>query len=232
LAGQGAPLAVPAVSLRHGAVVIVRDQSYEPVEDESGEPFAIDEFIEVFLKGFKAVLVFDIDALEGEGAQYDEVSRLAGIEAEAWWDAGARDEEDVINIITSGADKALISTRSLRSLDELGAAVELTENLIFEIVERGGEILGNARDFKGKRPGEIARAASRAGCSEFLLLDAARPLGGPIDWQGAREVAPFAAGLYLGGGIDLATAKGLQAPDKVPLKGAVVDLISVLSPYL
>lgn len=225
-------LVVPAVSLKGGDVVIVRNHAYEPVEDEAGEPFAIDEFVEVFLKDFPAVLVFDIDGIEGEGAQFDEVGRLDRAAPDVWWDAGAKDHADVINVITSGADRAVVSTRSLKGYRELGKAVELTENLVFEIVLKGPVVLAGARDFRGQDPGAVARDAARAGAESFLLLDAARPLGAPLEWEAARQVGASAKSLYLGGGIDLSAARGLKGPEGLPLKGAVVDLISVLTPYL
>lgn len=223
---------IPAVSLKGGAVVIVRAGAYEPVEDESGEPFSVDEFTEVFLKEFPAVLVFDIDGLEGEGAQYDEVARLEGAGPEVWWDAGARREEDVINLITSGADRAVLATRTLASLRELERSVEVTENIVFEVVLRGGVVQGASRDFAGKSVAEAAGGAAGVGAEEILLLDADRPLGGSVDWGALREAGPGWKAAYVGGGLDLATARALRPPSGIPLRGAVVDLIAVLAPYL
>lgn len=229
--GEGL-LLVPAVSLKGGEVVIVRNHAYEPVEDEAGTPFAVDEFAQVFLKEFKALLVFDIDGLEGEGAQYDEVSRLDDSKLEVWWDAGARDHRDVVNLLTSGADRAVVSTRGLSSLRELSRAVELTENVVFEIVLREGEVLSGARDFKRQSLADVARSAASAGAEQFLLLDASRPLGGPIEWPPAAAVGAFAKALYLGGGIELEGARAFTPPVGAPVRGLVVDLISVLAPYL
>lgn len=225
-------LVVPAVSVKAGDVVIVRNHAYEPVEDEAGEPFAIDEFVEVFLKDFAAVLVFDIDGIEGEGAQFDEVARLDRAAQEVWWDAGARDQADIINVLTSGADRAVVSTRSLKSYRELAKAVELTENLVFEIVLKDGAVVAAAREVRGQPPAAVAKAAAQAGVEDFLLLDSSRPLGAPLQWDAAGAVGAQAKSLYLGGGIDVATARAMRAPPAVPLKGAVVDLISVLTPYL
>jgi phosphoribosylformimino-5-aminoimidazole carboxamide ribonucleotide (ProFAR) isomerase len=223
---------IPAVSLRRGEVVVVQGAAYEPIEDEAGEPFAIDEFAEVFLKGYKAMLVFDIDGIEGEGAQFDEVARVEGGEAEVWWDAGVRTEEDVINILTSGVDRAIVGTRALKSAAQLRACVEVTENLVFEVTARGSTVQSAARDFAGLSVPEAARVALREGVQDLLLLDTGRALGAPIDWQTVRAASPGWSKVFVGGGLEAATAPSLAPPPGVPLAGAVVDLVSVLAPYL
>ena len=226
------PRLIPAVSLRGGDVVVVRDQRYEPIEDERGRAFSLDEFCQVFLKAFDAVLVFDIDGMDGEGAQFDEAARLEGSRLEVWWDAGVRDHDDVIGILTSGAHKAVVSTTSLQSARELGQAVELSDSVVFEVVMRDGVVTGGSPDFRGQPLHAALRKGAQQRVEEVLVLDASRPLGAPVDFQGLESLpAPFES-LYLGGGIDVATAKALRAPPSVPYKGAVVDLISVLAPFL
>lgn len=225
------PMLIPAVSLKEGAVVVVRNGDYEPVEDERGQPFALDEFIEVFLKAYKAVLVFDIDGIEGGGAQFDEVDRAAGGSAEVWWDGGAQREEDVINLITSGADRAVVATRTLAGLDELSAAAEVTENLVFEVVARGNAVVGEKRAFGGRTVEEVARLGLKAGAEDLLLLDPTRPLGHPVDWDIVRAASRGWKRVFVGGGIDAAAPWGASGRG-APVAGAVVDLISVLGPYL
>src|SRR6266850_6399775 len=213
------PLLLPAVSLREGEVVVVRGNAYEPVEDADGKPFAIDEFVEVFLKDFKALIVFDIDGLDGRGAQFEAITSLDRAAPEVWWDSGARDDVDVVNVITAGADRAVVSTRTLDGFGPLKRALELSENIAFEIVEKGGRVVASSHEFLGKRPGDIAKGAEQRGVGEFVLIDAGRPLGAPVDWASAREVAAHAQAVFVGGGIDLAGAKALAAPPGVPLKG-------------
>lgn len=211
---------------------MVRDRAYEAVEDDAGAPFAIDEFVEVFLKKYPAVLVFDIDGLEGQGAQYDEVARLESAGPEIWWDAGASREEDVIGIITSGADRAVVATRSLAGLDELRAAVAITENLVFEVTARGGQVAAASRDFAGRTLAQVAAMGAQAGVQDLLLLDTARPLGGAVDWETVRAAAGGFQRVYVGGGLEAAAVGGMKPPAGVPLAGAVVDLVSILSAYL
>jgi phosphoribosylformimino-5-aminoimidazole carboxamide ribonucleotide (ProFAR) isomerase len=211
---------------------MVRGNAYEPVEDADGRPFSIDEFVEVFLKEFGAILVFDIDGIEGSGAQFDAITSLDRAAPEVWWDGGARDDVDVVNVLTAGADRALVSTRSFAGFRELARAVELSESLVFEIVLRGGLVMASSREFKGRGAADLAKGARAAGVEDFVLIDAARPLGSPVEWSPAAEIAPHAKGLFVGGGLDLEGGRSLTAPLGIPLKGAVVDLISVLSPYL
>jgi phosphoribosylformimino-5-aminoimidazole carboxamide ribonucleotide (ProFAR) isomerase len=223
---------VPAVSLRGGEVVVVKDHAYEPVEDDSGSPFALDEFVEVFLKDYPAVLVFDIDGLEGERPQYDEVAKLGSARPEIWWDGGARREDDVISIITSGADRAVVSAGSIADYRELEACVEVTENLVFEVVGRGREVQASSRDFAGRTAAQVAALAARAGVEDLLLIDSARPLGGPVDWELVASASPGWKRVFVGGGLDASTAGSLRAPAQVPLGGAVVDLISILARFM
>ena len=167
------------------------------------------------------------------GARHlDEAARLEGSRLEVWWDAGVRDHDDVIGILTSGAHKAVVSTTSLQSARELGQAVELSDSVVFEVVMRDGVVTGGSPDFRGQPLHAALRKGAQQRVEEVLVLDASRPLGAPVDFQGLESLpAPFES-LYLGGGIDVATAKALRAPPSVPYKGAVVDLISVLAPFL
>ena len=227
-----APLIIPAVSLRGGHVVVVRDHAYEPVEDEGGQPFALDEFVQVFLKGYKAMLVFDIDGIEGDGPQFDEVGRLEGAGPELWWDAGAAREEDVINVITAGADRAVVTTRTLARLRDLKDCVEVTENLVFGVVARGDRVLSESRDFANAGVARAAAAARATGVEDLLLLDSGRPLGAPVDWDLVRSASQGWNRVFVGGGLEAGGARALSPPPGVPFAGAVVDLISVLSPFL
>jgi uncharacterized protein related to proFAR isomerase len=220
------------VSVRSGEVVVVRGAAYEPVEDAAGSPFAPDEFVDVFLKDYPAVLFFDIDGIDGKGAQFEALGTLDAVKPEVWWEGGARDHTDVVNVITAGADRAVVSTRTFAGLKELRRASELTENLALEIVTKGRDVLGGAREFRGKTPSALAREAAGAHVEKFILLDAARPLGGAIDWPLATGVAPHAKELLVGGGIEAAAARAMEPPQGVAVSGAVVDLISVLSPFL
>jgi hypothetical protein len=223
---------VPAVSLRGDRVVVVKDNTYEPVEDEAGQPFGLGEFIKIFLQEFPAVLVVDIDGLEQGAAQFDALGDLPSGGPQVWWDAAARDHTDVINILTAGADRAVVSTRDLRSLDELEAAVQLTENLIFQVVTRGREVVASRKLSKAGTAADLVAHATRAGVEEVLLLDTARPLGGEVAWDFVAHVGAPAKSLYVGGGISAAPAAPLAPPPGLKVDGLVVDLISVLGGYM
>jgi len=225
-------LTVPAVSVRAGEVVVVKGSTYEPVEDATGAPFAPDEFVDVFLKQYPAVLFFDIDGIDGKGTQFDVLGALDSVKPDVWWDGGARDHRDVVNVITAGADRAVVSTVTFVSVKELRRASELTENISLELVTKGRDIIGGSREFRGKTPASLAREAAAARVEKFILLDASRPLGGPIDWSLVAGVLPHAKELLIGGGIEAAGARTIVTPQGVAVAGAVVDLISVLSPFL
>jgi phosphoribosylformimino-5-aminoimidazole carboxamide ribonucleotide (ProFAR) isomerase len=215
-----------------GHVVVVRNNRYEPVEDSGGAPFSLREFIGVFLKGYPAVLVFDINGIEQGTAQFEAISDLGSAGPEVWWDPGARDHLDAMHVITAGADRAALSTRSLDDISELAKAMELTENVTLEIVARGGQVVSERRTIRTLSPAQLAKRAADEGVEHMVLLDADRPLGGAVDWNEAAAVGRHARSLFVAGGVSLEQAKAL-GPDKAPnLKGAVVDLISVLSPYL
>ena len=225
-------LTVPAVSLSGGHVVVVRNNAYDPVEDAHGSPFSLPEFIGVFLKGYPAVMVFDIDGIEQGAAQFEAISNLGAGGPEVWGDPGASDHLDAMHVITAGADRAVLSTRSLGDLGQLAKAVEVTENVTLEIVVRKGQVVSERRAIQALSPAQLAKHAADEGVEHMVLLDVERPLGGAIDWNGAAAVGRHARSLFVAGGISLEQAKALR-PDLAPnLKGAVVDLISVLSPYV
>ncbi len=223
---------MPAVSLRQDRVVIVRDNRYEPVEDERGEPFKLHEFIDIFLKSYPAVLVVDIDGIEQGAAQFDAIGELAAGGPEIWWDAAAHDHTDVINVLTAGADRAVVSTRQLRDMRELERAVEVTENFMFEVVTAGRELQAQRKIAAIGTPAQVAAQAASAGVDWLLVLDTARPLGAPVEWDFIAHVSPAAKHVYVGGGIAAGRLGEVTPPPAVHVDGFVVDLISILTPFL
>ena len=88
-------------------------------------------------KSFKKVYVSDIDGLERNKPQLDVVQELCD-EIPTIYEGGARFGGNVIDILITGAEKAVVGTATLTSLEELRVAFKLSDNIIFKVDFRDG----------------------------------------------------------------------------------------------
>ena len=80
---------------------------------------------------------------------------------EVWADTGAIEADGIIDIIMSGADRPIISTKMISSLEEIASSFELSDRLIVQV------------DYNGKlvaKDGRIRRMSVREFAEEMLSL--------------------------------------------------------------
>src|SRR6266540_1537681 len=80
------------------------------------------------LEDFGRLLVWDLGGIERNRPNLEFVRHFEG-EA-VWVDAGIRVAESVIDVLVAGAERVVVGTKTLRSLEDLEEARELTENLV------------------------------------------------------------------------------------------------------
>ncbi|TLZ54418.1 MAG: hypothetical protein E6K17_08085 [Methanobacteriota archaeon] len=80
------------------------------------------------LQEFGRVLIWDLGGIEKNRPSLELLRRYEG--ESLWVDAGVRFADSVIDVLVAGAERAVVGTKTLRGLDELEAARELTENLV------------------------------------------------------------------------------------------------------
>jgi len=88
-------------------------------------------------KKFESAYVVDIDGLDKNKPQLDVVQELCD-EIPTLYEGGVRFGSNVIDLLVTGAEKAVIGTATLTSLAELRGAFKLSDNIIFKVDFRDG----------------------------------------------------------------------------------------------
>ena len=126
------------------------------------------ELIEEALERFGKVLVWDLDGIERNRPNLRFIRRFEG--EGLWVDAGIRRAESVIDVLVAGADRVAMGTKTIRDLEELSAARELTENLALLVDFAHGKLSGWG-DMPRMAPVQLMRSARRIGIETTLVVD-------------------------------------------------------------
>lgn len=86
---------------------------------------------------FERVYVEDVDGLDKNKPQLDVVQELCD-EIPTLYEGGVRFGSNVIDMLVTGAEKAVIGTATLTSLEELRGAFKLSDNIILKVDFRDG----------------------------------------------------------------------------------------------
>lgn len=113
---------MPALSIKQGRIVVADKDEYMPV----GEPVEVLRGLEK--KGHEEFYIIDIEGLEKNKIQIETVSRLAE-EFTLWIDGGFRNEGVVEDALILGVEIAVMGTKSIKSMEEIRKAVEMSESI-------------------------------------------------------------------------------------------------------
>jgi len=216
---------IPAISLTDGKFVIVgKDSSYEPIEDEDGSPVDPMAFTEELVKRFgDVVYINDIDGMERNNPQYAVLKKITSI-AELWVDAGVRSGDALIDVIFAGAQRPVLSTKSMGDLDDIPTALEVSDGILLCIDYDKGIIARN-RELSKMTPAKVAEAAKRSGVEDIIFADHGRKKKDPIKSDIIAELCATGVGVFVGGNI---VSKDLPVLEKLGVKGALMDMGEVL----
>lgn len=116
---------------------------------------------------FACVYVADVDGLERNKPQLDVVQELCD-EIPTLYEGGVRYGSNVIDLLVTGAEKAVIGTATLTSLEELRGAFKLSDNIIFKVDFRDG-IVSFDPHIAGRSFLALARDVVEIGVNDFLV---------------------------------------------------------------
>ncbi len=111
-----------ALSVKDGKAVVIENEDYLPV----GDPVEIMRRLKK--EGYENFYILDIEGIERNRMQINLIERLAD-EFHIWVDAGFRDVGGAEDALILGAEIAVIGTKSIRGMEEVRKAVELSENI-------------------------------------------------------------------------------------------------------
>jgi len=95
------------------------------------------EFVSKLSDKFKMVYVADLDGLNKNKPQLDVVREIAE-EMPTMYEGGVRRANNVIDMLITGAEKAVVGTATLMHFEDLRVAFKLSENITFKADFRDG----------------------------------------------------------------------------------------------
>jgi len=222
---QGPLDVVPTMSVRDGEVVIVRDGKYERLEDEDGRPLEPAVFAEQVLKEYPRILVVDINGIESNRPQVELIQELGEL-GEVWVDAGLRYAESAIDILVAGASAVVLCTKNVAGVDQLAAAVEMSDS-VFLGIDWDGAVVGEDEQFRHMSPRSLRDVASNLKFPKLFFTDLGRSAKGkPLEAEIIRELAAGPIPVYVGGGVAEAD---LEALGKLGAAGALLGVLSIVT---
>ncbi|MBM4249764.1 MAG: hypothetical protein FJ149_10120 [Euryarchaeota archaeon] len=216
---------VPAFSVRDGEVVIVRRERYERLEDEDGRPLDPVLFAEQVLKQYDRVLLVDIDGIERKSPQVGLLQEM-GDQGEIWVDAGTRFAESAIDLLVGGASAVVLGTKAVAGVDELKAAVEMSDSVYLGIdYDRG--VVAVDEQLRHMSPRSLLEVARNLGFPKLVFTDLGRGRGErPLEAAVIRELASGKLPLYVGGGV---REGDLEELGKLGAAGALLSVMSIVT---
>ena len=160
---------VPAVSILNSQPVIMKNREYVTLKDKDGKEMDITDLIDSLKDQYENVLVTDLNGITRDRPQLEILKGICS-KMSLWVDAGSRYGEGAIDILITEADKVVLATKTLRKLEELGNAIELSENIILGIDYDEG-IVSPSKDIREMTPLTLAKEAEDIGINSYIFTD-------------------------------------------------------------
>lgn len=156
-----------------------------PVEfrDAKGRRVDLFDYIDRLAARHERVLVVDLEGVEHRRPQLDYLQELTR-DIEVWIDAGILSGDGIIDVLVTGARRAVVSTGRLRGEPELERALRLSGEVVLEIeLEPDGRVRGSPT--WPESPESVAEVARTAGVTDLIVS----PRAGPVDWELVRTLS-------------------------------------------
>lgn len=204
-AGPRPPREFPGLLVRSGRVYRPGPEGPDPVRNADGASVDAFDAFDLLTPNYRRIYVADLNGIEGGEPQLDLWQELAR-EADLWIDAGTRTADQAIDVLVSGARRAVLSTGRLRQPAEIAKAWALSQELAVEIEVQDGKVLAASPEWRSADPLEVAKAIRAAGPTVVILS----PRGQEVDWSLVRRLAADGT-LYVGGSYVEGQANQLAA---------------------
>lgn len=138
---------------------------------------------------FEKLYLVDLDGISRNKPQLD-VAREVCEEIPTFYEGGVRFANNVIDMLITGADKAVIGTATLAGFNELRDAFKLSENITFKADIRDG-IVSFDPQIAGRAFLDLSRDVREIGITEMFV-----PLSLADQASQAKEVHGFSLGVF------------------------------------
>ncbi len=160
---------VPSLAIMGTNPVWVADERYHPIIID-GKDIGSLEISKALLDRFGFLHLIDILGIRRGKVEWNLFQGIMGLEGAVWADVGVVYSEGIIDVLMSGADDAIVSTKMIASIDEIASSFELTENLILQIDYDSG-IVAKDRILRNMEPLELVEEMVSLGVNRFIVDD-------------------------------------------------------------
>lgn len=176
---------MPCMLLRRGQVCLPGEDGPVPARSPEGSLFDPFDVVDRLAETYPMVYIADLDGIERGDPQLDYLQEIAR-EVSLWVDGGVRNADQAIDILVTGARRAVLSSAYLRGPRQLRRAWRLSTELVFELEldAKGGLVLADP-DWGTEDPTELARLVREAGPDHLIVS----PREADPDWPLVARVA-------------------------------------------
>lgn len=150
----------------------------------AGAPLDPFEVADRLAPEYSLLYVVDLDGIERGNPQLDYLQEIARDMA-LWVDAGVRTADQAIDVLVTGARRAVLSSAYLKGPRQLARAWRLSSELVFELELERSRIAPTPGDWGTLDPVELAEIVRAAGPDHVVLS----PREAEPDWSTIRTIA-------------------------------------------
>ena len=194
---------MPNLYLDSGHIVVPDTGKFRPVLDPAGKKADPFEVADRLVAKYQRFCVVDLEGLRRNRAQLEYLQELSR-SGELWVDAGIRTGDQVIDILVTGARRAVLSTGYLLGPKELRRAWRLSTEILFAVETDGPVVRSRGNDWDGQPASEAVANARAIGVADIVL----RSHNGPVDWPLVRQLSS-AGPIWVGDEGESALRSGL-----------------------
>jgi hypothetical protein len=180
----GSPALVPCLLLRGGQVCVPGPDGPVAARTQAGAPFDPFDVVDRLSGDYSMLYLVDLDGVEHGDPQLDYLQEIAR-DITLWVDAGVRVADQAIDILVTGARRAVLSSAYLRGPRQLRRAWKLSTELVFEIELESGRLAAADEGWGVSDPIELARIVREAGPDHLIVS----PRETDPDWGMVSRIA-------------------------------------------
>ncbi|MGD1100302.1 MAG: HisA/HisF-related TIM barrel protein [Thermoplasmata archaeon] len=160
---------MPCLLLRKGQVCVPGPDGPVAAHSPDGPPFDPFDVVDRLARDYSMLYLVDLDGLEHGDPQMDYLQEISR-DVTLWVDGGVRTAEQAIDILITGARRAVLSSAYLRGLRQLKRAWRLSTELVFEMeFESSGRVALADPSWGTEDPGELARIVRETGPDHLIV---------------------------------------------------------------
>jgi histidine biosynthesis protein len=180
--GAGRTL-VPCLLLRGGHPYLPGPDGPVLARSSDGQPWDPFDVVDRIAREFSLLYLIDLDGVERAEPQLDYLQEIAR-DIALWVDGGVRRADQAIDILVTGARRAVLSSATLDGPAELRRAWKLSSELVFELATAHRRAIARS-SWATQDPLVIARSVREIGPDHIVLS----PRGEGPDWELVRTIA-------------------------------------------